>query len=324
MVVAALLLASCTKTLDIDKLKASITSTVEKNTSSKVRICENLGKLAVYTRSQHYKGLATKEAKIPAHIFSISENRILELHQKQHRDMFTHNKGYFMRAFPAGRRFDSSNPDPSLFWRGGVQMVAMNWQYLDEGMMLNEGMFADEKGWVLKPEGYQSSNKSAETQGEATPGRTMNLRITVFAGQHIPIQAGDAADVGRSASTLRPLIKAELHVDKPTDAERDAYMQEHKYKDKTDVGKTDHPDFGPHGSTLQFLNIPKVVEELSFIRLVDNFFNSVMYRYPTLPPPALGPSPVSCQSQVCRGNTSVGLVRSKSLHYGGELLSVPW
>ncbi|KAF4345733.1 1-phosphatidylinositol-4 5-bisphosphate phosphodiesterase [Fusarium beomiforme] len=238
----------------------------EKSSSSKVRICENLGKLAVYTRSQHYKGLATKEAKIPAHIFSISENRILELHQKQHRDMFIHNKGYFMRAFPAGRRFDSSNPDPSLFWRGGVQMVAMNWQYLDEGMMLNEGMFADEQGWVLKPEGYQSSNKSAETQGEATPGRTLNLKITVFAGQHIPVQAGDAADVGRSASTLRPVIKAELHVDKPTDAERDAYVQEYKYKDKTDVGKTDHPDFGPQGSLLQFLNIPKVVEELSFIR----------------------------------------------------------
>lgn len=237
-----------------------------KSSNSKVNICENLGKLAIYTRSQHYKGLATKEAKIPAHIFSISENRILELNQKQHRDMFTHNKGYFMRAFPAGRRFDSSNPDPSLFWRGGVQMVAMNWQYLDEGMMLNEGMFADEKGWVLKPEGYQSSNKSAETQSEATPGRTMDLRITVFAGQHIPIQAGDAADATRSASTLRPLIKAELHVDKATDLERDAYTQEHKYKDKTDVGKTDHPDFGPHGSLLHFAKIPKVVEELSFIR----------------------------------------------------------
>ncbi|KAM0561206.1 hypothetical protein ACHAPJ_003710 [Fusarium lateritium] len=237
-----------------------------KSSNSKVNICENLGKLAIYTRSQHYKGLATKEAKIPAHIFSISENRILELHQKQHRDMFTHNKGYFMRAFPAGRRFDSSNPDPSLFWRGGVQMVAMNWQYLDEGMMLNEGMFADEKGWVLKPEGYQSSNKSAETQSEATPGRTMNLKITVFAGQHIPIKAGDTADSGRSASDLRPLIKAELHVDKPVDVERDGHVQEHKYKDKTDVGKTDHPDFGPNGSLLQFLNIPKVVEELSFVR----------------------------------------------------------
>ncbi|KAF4450834.1 hypothetical protein F53441_6105 [Fusarium austroafricanum] len=237
-----------------------------KSSNSKVNICENLGKLAVYTRSQHFKGLATKEAKIPAHIFSISENHIIELHEKHHRDMFTHNKGYFMRAFPAGRRFDSSNPDPSLFWRCGVQMVAMNWQYLDEGMMLNEGMFADEKGWVLKPEGYQSSNKSAETQSEATPGRTMDLRVTVLAGQHIPIQAGDTADASRSASTLRPLIKAELHVDKPNDSERDGYMLEHKYKDKTDVGKTDHPDFGPHGSLLKFLNIPKVVEELSFIR----------------------------------------------------------
>ncbi|KAM0356114.1 hypothetical protein ACHAPU_000508 [Fusarium lateritium] len=241
-------------------------SSQAKASNSKVNICENLGKLAVYTRSQHYKGLATKEAKIPAHIFSISENRILELHQKQHREMFTHNKGFFMRAFPAGRRFDSSNPDPSLFWRGGVHMVAMNWQYLDEGMMLNEGMFADEKGWVLKPEGYQSSNKSAETQSEATPGRTMNLKITVFAGQHIPVQTVDIPDAGRSASTLRPLIKAELHVDKPTDNERNGHMQEHKYKDKTDTGKTDHPDFGPHGSSLQFLNIPKVVEELSFIR----------------------------------------------------------
>ncbi|KAI8675019.1 Phosphoinositide phospholipase C [Fusarium keratoplasticum] len=247
-------------------LLSSSSSAPPQSKSSKVAICESLGNLAVYTRSQHYKSLATKEAKIPPHIFSISENRILELHQKQHRDMFTHNKGYFMRAFPAGRRIDSSNPDPSRFWRGGVQMVAMNWQNLDEGMMLNEGMFADEKGWVLKPEGYQSSNKSAETQSEATPGCTMNLRITVFAGQRIPVQAGDAADHNRSASTIRPLIKVELHVDKPDDVERDGQMQEYNYKGRTRTSKTDHPDFGPSGSTLEFLNTPKVVEELSFVR----------------------------------------------------------
>ncbi|KAF4978798.1 hypothetical protein FZEAL_4881 [Fusarium zealandicum] len=235
--------------------------------SAKVNICENLGSLAVYTRSQHYNGLATKEAKSPPHIFSINENRILELHQKEHFEMFTHNKSYFMRAFPAGRRIDSSNPDPSLFWRGGVQMVAMNWQNLDEGMMLNEGMFADEKGWVLKPKGYQSSDRSTETQCQATPGRTMNLRVIVFAGQYIPVRAGDAVDSSRSASTIRPLIKAELHVDKPQDAERDGPAHECKYKDRTSTGKTDHPDFGPRGSLLRFPNIPKVVEELGFIRL---------------------------------------------------------
>ncbi|KPM34196.1 hypothetical protein AK830_g12376 [Neonectria ditissima] len=234
--------------------------------SAKVPICESLGNLAIYTRSQHFKGLATPEAKIPPHIFSISENRILELYQKQHREIFTHNKGYFMRAFPAGRRVDSSNPDPSLFWRGGVQMVAMNWQKSDEGMMLNEGMFADEKGWVLKPPGYQSSNKSAETQAEAAEGRTMSLKITIFAGQHIPLQEGDASESTRSSSTLRPLIKGEFHVGRPDEAERDGQSHDCKYKQKSDIGKTDHPNFGPQGSLLWFLNIPKVVEELGFIR----------------------------------------------------------
>lgn len=232
----------------------------------KVPICESLGSLGIYTRSQHYKSLDTREAKLPPHIFSISENRILEMHQKNHRQMFTHNKNYFMRAFPAGRRIDSSNPDPSLFWRGGVQMVAMNWQNFDEGMMLNEGMFADEQGWVLKPSGYQVSDRNAETQSMATPGRTMDLRITVFSGQHIPVQAGDEADKNRSASTIRPLIKAELHVDKLKDAERDGQTHECEYKQKTTAGKTDHPDFGPDGAVLQFLNISKVVEELGFIR----------------------------------------------------------
>ncbi|KAF7534467.1 hypothetical protein G7Z17_g13359 [Cylindrodendrum hubeiense] len=231
--------------------------------SSKVPICESLGGLAIYTRSQHFKSLETPEAKIPPHIFSISENRILELIQKQHREMFTHNKGYFMRAFPAGRRIDSSNPDPSLFWRGGVQMVAMNWQNVDEGMMLNEGMFADTKGWVLKPPGYLSSNKSAETQSEAAPGRTMNLKITVLAGRQIPAQEGDANDNTRSTSTMRPLIKAELHVGRPDETER---VGECKYKQKSEVGKSDHPIFGSQGSLLEFLNIPKVVEELGFIR----------------------------------------------------------
>ncbi|KAH7175539.1 PLC-like phosphodiesterase [Dactylonectria macrodidyma] len=231
--------------------------------SAKVPICESLGSLAIYTRSQHYKSLETPEAKIPPHIFSISENRIRELRQKQHREMFTHNKGYFMRAFPAGRRIDSSNPDPSLFWRGGVQMVAMNWQNVDQGMMLNEGMFADTKGWVLKPPGYLSSNKSTETESEAAPGRTMNLKITVFAGRHIPLQEGDANDNTRSASTIRPLIKAELHVGRPDETDRDG---ECEYKQKSDVGRTDHPSFGPQGSLLKFLNIPKVVEELGFIR----------------------------------------------------------
>ena len=232
----------------------------------KVKICQNLSNLAVYTRSEHFKVFESKEAKRPTHIFSISEDRILDLWAKQPRELFTHNKGFFMRAFPAGRRIDSSNPDPSLFWRKGVQMVAMNWQYMDEGMMLNEGMFADEQGWVLKPPGYQSSDKSTETQDQATPGKVLDLSITMFAGQHLPTHADADLENSKSLSSVRPLVKVELHVEKTNTMTKAGRMPDSTYKQKTDAQKTNRPEFGADGARLHFPKIPHVVEELSFVR----------------------------------------------------------
>ncbi|XP_044721559.1 phosphatidylinositol-specific phospholipase c, X domain-containing protein [Hirsutella rhossiliensis] len=226
-----------------------------------------LAELAVYTRSERFESFGTPQAKMPTHIFSISENRILEICQRHHRDVFMHNKNYFMRAFPAVRRIDSSNPDPSLFWRRGVQMVAMNWQNLDEGMMLNEGMFADEKGWVLKPPRYQSSDKSSETQDVAESGHTLDLTITLFAGHNLPTASSDdEGEHSRSANTIRPVVKVELHVEKVGSPDKDGLTPECSYKQRTDANKTSHPNFGESGKTLQFLNVSRVAEELGFVR----------------------------------------------------------
>lgn len=238
--------------------------------SARARICDSLADLAVYTRSQRFEGLQTPHAKSPVHVLSMSENRILDMYHKHHRDVFVHNKRYFMRAFPNVRRIDSSNPDPSLFWRKGVQMVALNWQNLDEGMMVNEGMFADEKGWVLKPPGYQSSDKASDTQALAAPGCTMDLSITVFAGHNLPTTAAHAdgdCDYAASASAIRPLVKVELHVERPggTDSSSGG-VKENSYKRRTDAKKSSNPYFGSHGKTLEFRAIPKVVTELSFVR----------------------------------------------------------
>ncbi|GJN67578.1 hypothetical protein PLICBS_001605 [Purpureocillium lilacinum] len=234
----------------------------------KVRICQNLAELAVYTRSERFESLRTPQAKKPTHIFSISESRILELYRKHEQEMFLHNKGYFMRAFPDVKRIGSSNPDPSPFWRKGVQMVALNWQSLDEGMMVNEGMFADQKGWILKPPGYQSSDKTADTQELAAPGRTLDLDITIYAGHKLPSHASadSDADNARSGSTIRPVVKVELHVDKPGGADKDAGSKEGPYKQRTDAKKSVNPHFGTHGKTLRFRGIPKVVPELGFLR----------------------------------------------------------
>ncbi|KAJ2962258.1 hypothetical protein NQ176_g10949 [Zarea fungicola] len=65
-----------------------------------------------------------------------------------------HNMRYLMRVYPDGTRLASSNFDPLLYWRRGVQMAALNWQTFDLGMQLNRAMFEggqDSSGYVLKP-----------------------------------------------------------------------------------------------------------------------------------------------------------------------------
>ncbi|OLN85718.1 1-phosphatidylinositol 4,5-bisphosphate phosphodiesterase 3, partial [Colletotrichum chlorophyti] len=243
---------------------AKVHSGNEPPKSAKVAICQSLSSLAIYTHSEHFKSFETPAAKKPSHIFSISENRILELHATKAREMFTHNKNYFMRAFPNGLRVDSSNPDPSLFWRKGVQMVALNWQYLDEGMMLNEGMFADEDGWVLKPVGYRSSDKNTVTEVDAAPQGDLELSVTILAGQHVWVPSSSDIDNGRSGKHLRPFVKCELHVE--IGAVNGKEADEDDFKLKTHSKKTDNPEWDEKEAQLKFPKVSRIVEELSFLR----------------------------------------------------------
>lgn len=121
------------------------------------KIIQALSKLGIYMRGVSFKSLTQPEATMPAHIFSLSENGVMEVHEKSARELFAHNRRYLMRAYPSGLRIRSSNLDPAVFWRKGIQVVALNWQNWDEGMMLNEGMFAGTGGYVLKPDGMSPS-----------------------------------------------------------------------------------------------------------------------------------------------------------------------
>jgi hypothetical protein len=234
----------------------------------------------------------------------------------------------------------SDNMDPSRFWGKGVQMVAMNWQRWDECMALNDAMFTpDTRGWVLKPPGYRSD----DTHATISYG-TLDLRITIFAGQQIPLlekseDAPVAVGLGSSEAEkrFRPRVKVELVLEKvePTREEKwvgskqfptpkaveeerlptpkleqgerfsspallsseklstpklgfhenwstpslisekrfaragDAAVRSAKdayYKRETPIGKTTHPDWGSDGVELDFMDIPNVVESLSFVR----------------------------------------------------------
>ncbi|KAK4196513.1 PLC-like phosphodiesterase [Triangularia verruculosa] len=238
------------------------------------KIIHTLSKLGIYTRGVTFKTLQQPEATMPTHIFSLSEGGVSEVHSKSAKELFEHNRCYLMRAYPSGFRIRSSNLDPAVFWRKGIQVVALNWQNWDEGMMLNEGMFAGTEGYVLKPEGYRPNKPLPPTspttapQAQAVTHYTMDLTITVLAGQDIPLPLGDT-----KVSGFRPYLKVEIHVEEPGERHGtteavpdDGKEKEGEYKAKTKSLKGIDPDW--KGQELVFKGIPGVVPELSFVRFL--------------------------------------------------------
>ncbi|KAK4218157.1 PLC-like phosphodiesterase [Rhypophila decipiens] len=256
------------------------------------KVIQALSKLGIFTRGVSFKSLTQPEAAMPTHIFSLSENTVMEVHEKSQRELFEHNRRYLMRTYPSGLRITSSNLDPVVFWRKGIQIVALNWQNWDEGMMLNEGMFAGTGGYVLKPVGYRcDKNKSlpeptttstttpkeskdnghTAPQAEAVTHLTMDLSIKILAAQSLPLPADE-----KSALTFNPYVKIELHVEEPGERHgrhtsqefpNDGKEKSGEYKAKTkSIRGTVDPDF--KGQELVFKGIKGVVPELSFVRFL--------------------------------------------------------
>jgi hypothetical protein len=251
-----------------DKLSKVITSsskysnedesvTSEDATKSKPsKIIDALSQLGVYTRSYHFKGLDQPEATIPTHVFSLSETALMEVHKNNPTGLFNHNKRFLMRAYPKGIRVSSSNLDPTLFWRQGVQMVALNWQKFDAGVMLNEGMFANTGGWVLKPVTHRGEAQLL-VGNDGSHGSKFSIEI--LAGQNIPLPKEI------SAADFHPLVKCELHVEVPGDWEpMSTKEKDGEFKAKTKASKGCNPDF--KGQLITFDKLPSIAPELGFVR----------------------------------------------------------
>ncbi|TFA99495.1 1-phosphatidylinositol 4,5-bisphosphate phosphodiesterase 1 [Trichoderma ghanense] len=226
---------------------------------------QELARLAIYTQGVTFKGWTQPEAGMPTHIFSISEKKFIDYHEKQWATLFNHNKHFLLRAYPAGFRIGSSNLNPAIFWGGGAQIVALNWQETDEGMMLNEGMFTGTGGYVLKPEGYRSKLTSKEDISTPSPitiaRKTVSLAFTFLSAQNLPLPPDE-----KSAKGFRPYVKVELHVEasKNSHAESDGHVHDSEYKVRTKTHKGCDLDLA--GERLEFKAIPGLVEELTFVR----------------------------------------------------------
>ncbi|MCJ1479658.1 hypothetical protein MMC13_008344 [Lambiella insularis] len=232
-------------------------------------VIQALSALGVYAHSYHFRNLSSLEARIPTHVFSLSERKFMQVHETQGDDLFSHNRNYLMRTYPGYQRVSSSNLDPAFFWRKGVQMVALNWQSLDAGMMLNEGMFGGASGWILKPEGYRRlhavpGSSPKDNLADSMPHKILNLTIEVFAAQDLPLPLGEIRP-----NHYQPYVKCELHIEKAEERSGDPIAgggrsRDGEHKRTTKASKGIEPDFG--GVLMDFTGIADVVEELSFVR----------------------------------------------------------
>ncbi|KAJ7700442.1 PLC-like phosphodiesterase [Mycena rosella] len=163
--------------------------------------------LLVYTVGVKYRGINKKEVYAPQHMFSLSENTANKLLQGGAvLDVVKHTRGHLVRMYPKGMRLRSSNYLPHSYWAAGAQLVAINWQTLDLGYMMNHAMFARNggSGYVLKPRALRLAS-----QKELLARRTEHVfEVGIISAQQLP----PPKDPSAAGGTVDPYVEVSVHV----------------------------------------------------------------------------------------------------------------
>ncbi len=128
----------------------------------------------VYLDAVHFRSFEHSASSAQANqMSSFPEGKTLKLVKSSLQEFVSHNSRQLSRIYPFGGRFDSSNYDPCPGWAAGAQLVALNFQTIDQGMQYNLGKFADNGGcgYVLKPPHMISSGAPAE------PSYTISVKV---------------------------------------------------------------------------------------------------------------------------------------------------
>ncbi|XP_071374869.1 inactive phospholipase C-like protein 1 isoform X2 [Centroberyx affinis] len=123
--------------------------------------------------------------------------------------MFT--KRTLTRVRPSSVRLDSSNPNPQGYWKGGVQLVALNQQTPGAMLDLHRGRFSQNGGcgYVIRPAVMREevSYFSANTQGCVPGVPPQTLRVKVISAHNLPKPQG----AGAKGEVIDPYVVLELH-----------------------------------------------------------------------------------------------------------------
>uniref|UniRef100_A0A3B5MSP5 Phosphoinositide phospholipase C n=1 Tax=Xiphophorus couchianus TaxID=32473 RepID=A0A3B5MSP5_9TELE len=126
-------------------------------------------------------------------------------------DLVVFTKRTLTRVRPSSVRLDSSNPNPQGYWKGGVQLVALNQQTPGAMLDLHRGRFTQNggSGYVLRPAVMRDevSYFSAHTHGCVPGVPPQTLRIKVISAHNLPKPQGS----GAKGEVIDPYVVLELH-----------------------------------------------------------------------------------------------------------------
>uniref|UniRef100_A0A671NJV1 Phosphoinositide phospholipase C n=1 Tax=Sinocyclocheilus anshuiensis TaxID=1608454 RepID=A0A671NJV1_9TELE len=126
-------------------------------------------------------------------------------------ELVNFTKRSLTRVRPSSVRLDSSNPNPQGYWKGGVQLVALNQQTPGAMLDLTRGRFMQNGGcgYVLRPAVMREevSYFSAQSQGCVPGVPPQTLRVKVISAHSLPKPQGS----GAKGEVIDPYVVLELH-----------------------------------------------------------------------------------------------------------------
>ncbi|XP_037543068.1 inactive phospholipase C-like protein 1 [Nematolebias whitei] len=142
---------------------------------------------------------------------SLGEGEAGRLTSESPEDLVMFTKRTLTRVRPSSVRLDSSNPNPQGYWKGGVQLVALNQQTPGAMLDLHRGRFSQNGGcgYVLRPAVMRDevSYFSAHTHGCVPGVPPQTLRIKVISAHNLPKPQGS----GAKGEVIEPYVVLELH-----------------------------------------------------------------------------------------------------------------
>ncbi|KAG2669958.1 hypothetical protein I3760_14G061100 [Carya illinoinensis] len=153
--------------------------------------CSYKGLIAIHAGKP--KGGLKEALKVELNKFrrlSLSEQALEKAVSSQGTDVVRFTQRNFLRVYPKGTRFNSSNYNPLIGWTHGAQMVAFNMQGYGKYLWLMHGMFRSNGGcgYVRKPDLLMKvgpNNEVFDPKANLQVKTTLKVKVYMGDGWHL-------------------------------------------------------------------------------------------------------------------------------------------